>query len=153
MKNNKSWGSLLLLIFVLFAAVFIIRKLDAGSEKPKLSSVERSWITSQKGTKIPFLIPENDSPYFYETPEGEFRGVYYDYLKNLEKDYGLQFQVIKKDTDQFTQQINSGKEVLVFNATANYDREKNYAFLDLSSQTSIVLVKKWEESFQKTANI
>lgn len=149
MKNKRHWVLIITLILVLFAAFFILKKVDTDSDKPKLSSQEKSWIMSQRGSKIPLLIPGNDSPYFYETSEGEFGGVYQDYLKTLEKDYGLQFQVIKKNSAQFTQEVDRGEVVAIFNATKNPSREKNYNFFNLNSETSIVLVKKFEKEFPK----
>ncbi|MGL6099625.1 MAG: HD domain-containing phosphohydrolase, partial [Fusobacteriaceae bacterium] len=127
----------------------ILNKEDNKNKKITLSAKEKAWIESYSEKKIPLLVPEKNSPYLYVDNEGEFKGVYYDYLQNLERNYGLKFEINRKNTIDFTNLIDKGDQIIVLNASQNYIRRENYTFLPLHTYTSIVLIKKHGKEFDK----
>ncbi|MGL4980940.1 MAG: transporter substrate-binding domain-containing protein, partial [Fusobacteriaceae bacterium] len=142
MKNKKNYIILFILTLLLSVFILILNNGRNETKKITLSNLEKSWIENQIGKKIPLLIPETESPYIYIDSKGEFQGVYYEYLQKMEKDYGLKFEIIKKDIPEFTKLIDEGNQTMILNATKNYGRMQNYSFLSLRSNTSIVLIKK-----------
>ncbi|MGL4568536.1 MAG: hypothetical protein ACRCU6_08450, partial [Fusobacteriaceae bacterium] len=97
--------------------------------------------------KIPLLIPDRGSLYLYKTPTGDIDGVYSEYIQWLEREYGVQFDLIQKGNGYTSEKINSGEAVLAYNANRNYNREKYYNYLNLEAKTSTVLVKRLDRDF------
>ena len=149
MRIKKSWLVLSAMILIFFVGIFAFDNRGKKSEKITLSSSETSWLKEQKNKKIPLLLPDNESVYLYKTPKGDAAGVYYEYIQWLEREYGLQFDLIQKGNSYNSEKINSGEAVLAYNANRNYNREKIYKYLNLEAKTSIILGKMSDRDFSK----
>ncbi len=119
-----------LALILLGVTIFIFSKKD---EKTTLTLLEKKWIDSNKNSVIDFGIA-NNIPIF--STDGE--GVIFDFLSDLEKDTGLEFNKVYLDqTNEYGFELKTKKT-------------KNDILVD---QDNYVLLTKEKVKFTKTSDI
>lgn len=134
----------IILALLTFFGFFLSTSFEKSKNKNyNLTKNQKIWIESMGEKKIPILISDQNSVYLYRNMDGKLQGAYYEYIKWLEKKYGLSFEFIQKGSDYFKEQLDNGDGVMAYNATSTYFREQKYTYIPLRAKTSIILVKKY----------
>jgi len=94
----------LIWIFLFFFSISAFgKKLISVSLTPK----EKEWVKSIKKNKIKIYL-DNDLGILNYSTKGKHDGIYLELIKILENSTGLNFEIIKKDEDEFEAEIDSG---------------------------------------------
>ncbi|MBR3362595.1 MAG: diguanylate cyclase [Bacilli bacterium] len=157
MKNKKILIAIILfLIFISgVGGYFYFFKIDS---KTTLTASEKNWIEGNKNNLIDLYIP-NDVPVLSDNGDG----VVFDFLKDLEKDTGLEFNkstFINSDESKSEYAISfkeeqTNKNILLYQDNYVLVSKNNFKFLSLSdiNNVSIGVLEKTNDIEKKLSGI
>ncbi|WP_028857183.1 HD domain-containing phosphohydrolase [Psychrilyobacter atlanticus] len=113
----------------IFLFVFSISAFGKKLITVPLTSEEKEWIKSIKKDKIKIYL-DSDLGILNYSVKGKYDGIYLELIKILENSTGMEFEIIKKDENEFEAEINSGTLDIVM-GVEDYKRNRgDYYYLE-----------------------